>query len=547
MKEKNIKMAIKNLMAPGVVSFVISFMLFIYEPITTYAANTEDYWFSLKDLLINNLIIFSMVFVTLLLINLLFYFISRKVKKSIIYNIYVAIMFICFIATYIQGNYLASSLPTLDGTPIVWDNYTQQGIISIALWIVAITANVFLYIKLKAKYKKVISYVSVAIFTMIFVSFISTLLTNKQIYLEKGKYTPTTDNINVLSTNNNFLILLVDMEDSKTFDKVLRESKKDSLFKDFTYFPDTLSAYPFTRESIPYILSGKWYEAKTSFADYCNDAMTNSPFIEKLKSTNYDINIYDNELNWTDSKSLEVNNIKSINFEIDNKIFFKQESKYILFKYLPFPLKKYSKVETLDYISCRKENTNFSNIFTSDNKTVFYMLNKISLQSKNYFQFIHIDGGHYPWDMNKNLEKIENGTYEEKIEASITVIEKYLDRIKASGQYDNSAIIVLADHGNNDYDPVGRQNPILYIKGLNERHDEMLVSDKKVSYEDLNTSIYNDLLEGKKSTDLLQGITNNRIRRFIWYKDYDKMQEQTLDGHAWETEKLTPTGIKYER
>ena len=149
--------------------------------------------------------------------------------------------------------------------------------------------------------------------------------------------------------------------------------------------------------------------------------------------------------------------------------------------------------------------------------------------------------------MNKDFEKIENGTYEEKIESSIVVIEKYLDRIKESGQYDNSVIIILADHGNNGYDPVGRQNPILYIKGINEKNIKMKVSDKKVSYDDLNQSIYYDLLDGKKSDDLLTNIDKNRKRRFIWYKDYDKLYEQVLDGHAWETDKLKNTGKKYER
>lgn len=547
MKKENIKTHAKNLIAPSIMSFVIAFMLFIYEPITTYASNTEDYWFDLKALLINNLVIFAVVLIILLLTSNIIYFIARKSKKDIIYNVYVITMFVCFVATYIQGNYLASALPTLDGTPIDWNNYTKQGIISLVLWIFVIITNIIIYKRLKTKYKKLVSYISIAIFAMLFVSFLSTLLTNKQIYTPKGKYIPTTENINNLSTNNNFLILLVDMADSKTFDKVLRENKKEILFKDFTYFPDTLATYPFTRESIPYILSGKWYEAETSYPEYYNEAMNNSLLIKKLKDNNYDINIYENELNWTDSKSLEISNIKTINFEIDNKIFFKQETKYILFKYLPFPLKKYSKIETLDYNSCRKENRDSNNIFSSDNKKTFDTLDTVSLQTKEYFQFVHIDGGHYPWDMNKNFEKIENGTYEEKIESSITVIEKYLNRIKESGQYDNSIIIILADHGNNGYDPVGRQNPILYIKGLAEQHDEMIVSDKKVSYEDLNTSIYSDLLEGKKSTELLENVDNNRIRRFIWYKDYDKMEEQTLDGHAWETEKLIPTGVKYER
>lgn len=133
------------------------------------------------------------------------------------------------------------------------------------------------------------------------------------------------------------------------------------------------------------------------------------------------------------------------------------------------------------------------------------------------------------------------------MKTAVSVIEKYLDRIKNSGQYDNSVIIVLADHGNNGYDPVGRQNPILYIKGINEQHDTINVSNKRVSFADLNDTIYNDLLDGKQGSELLNDVSNDRIRRFIYYKDYDKMREQNLDGYAWETSKLKDTGKVYER
>ena len=74
----------------------------------------------------------------------------------------------------------------------------------------------------------------------------------------------------------------------------------------------------------------------------------------------------------------------------------------------------------------------------------------------------------------------------------------------------------------------------------------MIVSDKKVSYADLNDTIYNDLLNGKKSTEILNDVEADRIRRFIWYKDYGDMYEQILDGHAWETEKLINTGKRYK-
>ena len=528
-----------------VISFIIAFMFCLYEPIITYAANTDDYWFSFKTLILNNLLLFLLLFFVVMIFSAIVYILSLLFKKKKVYSIYLILLFVAFIATYIQGNFLAGSLPTLDGSPIIWSNYTKDGIISIAMWCLLLSICIFLFIKYKEKIFTYMKYVSLAVFAMLFVSLCTTLLSNKDIYVNKGTITATNENLTNLSQNKNFLILLVDMVDSKTFANVLDEMNMEDIFKDFTYFPDTLSAYPFTRESIPFILSGEWFEEQKSFNDYYNEALNNSKFLNELKKQNYDLNIYESELNWTDMKALEVNNIKAIDSAINKISLYKQEFKYILFKYLPFQLKKYSKVEWMDYKLCRKENLDSSNLFNVDNKINYDLLDEINIQKNNYFHFLHVDGGHYPWNSDSNFNKIENGTYEQKIGSTIKLIDKYIKRIKEANLYDNSVIIVLADHGNNGYDSVGRQNPILYIKGFDEKHKNVNISNKKVSFSDLNDSIYYDLLNGKKSFELLPNIEKDRVRRFIWYKNYDEMYEQLLDGHAWETDKLKNTGKKY--
>lgn len=541
------KLCLKDMIIPIIMSLVISFMFCLYEPIITYAANTDDYWFSFKTLILNNLLLFLLLFFVVMIFSAIVYILSLLFKKKKVYSIYLILLFVAFIATYIQGNFLAGSLPTLDGSPIIWSNYTKDGVISIAMWCLLLSISIFLFIKYKEKIFTYMKYISLAVFAMLFVSLCTTLLSNKDIYVNKGTITATNENLTNLSQNKNFLILLVDMVDSKTFANVLDEMNMEDIFKDFTYFPDTLSAYPFTRESIPFILSGEWFEEQKSFNDYYNEALNNSKFLNELKKQNYDLNIYESELNWTDMKALEVNNIKAIDFAINKISLYKQEFKYILFKYLPFPLKKYSKVEWMDYKLCRKENLDSSNLFNMDNKINYDLLDEINIQKNNYFHFLHVDGGHYPWNSDSNFNKIENGTYEQKIESTIKVIDKYIKRIKEANLYDNSVIIVLADHGNNGYDSVGRQNPILYIKGFDEKHKNVNISNKKVSFSDLNDSIYYDLLNGKKSFELLPNIEKNRVRRFLWYKEYDKMYEQLLDGHAWETDKLKNTGKKYYR
>ena len=314
----------RKIILTSILDFVLCFMLFIYEPIIAYSSNINDYWFNFKDMIVNNIILFLIVFSIIFLFNLLFYFISKKLDKPFIYNLYIIIFFVGFIDIYIQGNYLAGSLPTLDGSPILWNNYINQNIISILFLVLVILVNIILYRKFNAKYDKIVFYSSLLVFAMIFVSLISTLFTNKEIYVEKGNYASTNENINVLSSNKNFLVLLIDCVDSKKFDEVIKENDKENIFKDFTYYPDTLSTYGFTRDSIPFIFSGIWYEAQVPYSKYYLQAFDDSKLFNMLKKQKYDLNIYDDELQILNNDKYDVKNIKIVNSKINFLSFVKQ-------------------------------------------------------------------------------------------------------------------------------------------------------------------------------------------------------------------------------
>ena len=104
----------------------------------------------------------------------------------------------------------------------------------------------------------------------------------------------------------------------------------------------------------------------------------------------------------------------------------------------------------------------------------------------------------------------------------------------------------MADHG---YwvDNRGRQNPILYIKGINEHH-EMKISDLPISYEDL-CDAFLELLNNRKSEELFSNINVDRIRRFIYnsFEGENHMVEYVVKGKAWESDKVEATGVEYNR
>ena len=106
----------------------------------------------------------------------------------------------------------------------------------------------------------------------------------------------------------------------------------------------------------------------------------------------------------------------------------------------------------------------------------------------------------------------------------------------------------MADHGfvlGNEL--WGRQNPILFIKGINEHHD-MITSDIPVSFTDLD-SAYVDLLNDKKSTELFSDIDKDRERIFLLYSygDENHMKEYKQTGKAWNEDTLKETGKEYNR
>ena len=540
------KRVLDDLLPCLILAFTTSFMLFIYEPIIMYSNNINDFWFDLSILYKNSVHLFLLLFFVIFFSYFLFYFIDKKVfKNKKIYNILLIIGYIIFISIYIEGNYMAGFLPPLDGTSIVWKNFIKESIISIAILIIVSTLIFILYKKYNSKMIGYLKYIGLAIFIMISSSLLTTLLTTNALKPKEYAVTSTIKNINTYSENENFIIFLLDAVDSRTFYKVLdtNDEYKD-IFNDFTYYPDTISAYPFTRDSIPFILSGVWNNNEDEFKDYYVKSMNKSPLLKNLYDEKYDVNIYDTEILYNSKNAEKIKNL-SFSSDYDEMKFKRQELKYVLFKYLPFYLKKYSKIDTLNFNGTK---LSIDGVFDlSDTTFNSEYMNDFKTSKNNQFKFIHLEGAHVPFNLDKDLNRISGGTYDQKVESNIVLTGKFLSYLKKNNVYDNSNIIVMADHGYNMLEAIGRQNPILFIKGKNEKHD-LKISDKAISYDDLQ-SAYSDLLDHEKSINLFSDISSKRSRRYLfyYYGKEDNMVEYIQKGKAWDTNAMKKTGKEFNR
>lgn len=544
---------------PGVLmAAAISFLLFLYAPVDLYCSNIDEFWFDFDVLLRMAVMMFGISLVTLTLLYMLAAWIHPY-----LYRIGLAVGLAVLLITYVQGNFLVGNLPVLDGTSIFWEDYSALQTESVILCIVVLTIVVLLFLLLKKQlFGKACMYISACLSLMLLVTAITEVFGSDALE-PKLKLQISTKNEFVMSGEQNFVIFILDAADSREFSYLLEQDPEyRDIFADFTYYENTVGAYSCTRYAVPYILSGKWYECDTSFEEYMEDLYNTSPLIEELENRNYRIGLYEPDLHAQNNDVLRFDNIFEAEFKVKSYLgMARQELKLVGYRYAPYWLKKYCVLKQAAFDEQLEAGEGSGEITASmENRVFLDHLNAGGItvdDTENSFKFIHLEGAHSPYvyDAEVNIIDESQGTYAQNMEASVTLAERYLSALKKSGTYDNTAIIVMSDHGfNRDIDnadmgdnPFMRQCGLLLIKGVGETHDTMQISEAPVSYEDLQEA-YRRLLDGAWSDtvfDCREG--EHRDRRYLWYAvtDEDYLVEYQQTGYASDLSTMIPTGREF--
>jgi hypothetical protein len=459
-----------------------------------------------------------------------------------------------FICSYIQGNFMTSYIPTFDGADFDWSTVSIQRVYSTILWVVVFILVIAAIRLLHAeKFRKLMSYAS-GFFCLMFLlslTILCIMTDGAQITLNQ---VVTADYEFEMSTDKNFVILMLDAVDAETFSELLNSSSEYSdMLSDFTYYDNVMSAYPYTDLSLPFILSGEYYDGETSYEKYFLHAFTDSPLFDTLESQGYRLGLYEADAP-ANSKMYRFENIHY------NKTYFnsiistiKIQFKLMGIRYLPYDLKKYCKIYLGDIPRLRKYENGYVGLeFYGSNQQFYDDTNElpITFTDNKWFKFIHIEGAHLPYIYGKGMKVYNDGssTYNGNVEACMTILNAYLQKLKDNGVYDNTAVIIMSDHGYNrsEYDVAyDRQHPILLAKGFDEHHDALTVSSAPVSHEefiDMAQRLMNGS-GGAEITDYKDGDTRERTYMYFdAHNDSDTIYEYIQTGSADDMNTLVPTG-----
>ncbi|MBR1700799.1 MAG: sulfatase-like hydrolase/transferase [Lachnospiraceae bacterium] len=539
-----------GLWSPGMAAaLAISFMIMFFAPMEIYLNNQGEFWYDAWFLLPWCLLYFGVAFIGMALLFGLLWFLGDRV-----YDVGLGAAFLALTGCYVQGNFQVKNLPALDGSEFVLADYKSERIASGIIWGVLALLAVGLCIFLKKKaFRKIVGGVSLFLFLLLAVT-VLTLFFTAEGYQKKDALTCVKDDQFEMSVDTNFIIFLLDAVDAGKFEEAMeRHPEYRENMKDFTYYSNVMGGYPCTDCAVPLLLSGEWYENEEAFEDYVHHVYGEGEFFDELEQLGYGMSIYEEDLQLSESVIGDrYQNLVHTKLKLSDPILFaKRQMKMVGFKYMPWVCKQYCWFDAHQLWNQRAVDVDQEIFMWED--FVFYAdlkAQSVTYTDQKQFKLIHLEGAHAPFRYNAAGERVHGSDYVSCIEASFTVFQAYLEKLRESGVYDNTVIAVMSDHGLGADEKVmaGRQHPVLLIKGIGEQHDSLQVLDTPVSHEDY-VGAYQRLLSGDASDEVfVQWEGQQRERRYLLYHVTvrEHMEEYVQTGHASDESTMQPTGRVFD-
>lgn len=515
-------------------AFLLTYMFFVHSPIEFFLMNAGELEFILSDFALEFLgyaIVFSVIIAAL-----------AALIPGKVFEVFFALIMGVDLAMYVQLNFLNRSLGLMDGSTMTFSN--AQIIINTVIWIVLIALPVVLMLAVRNKMVNTgILFVSGALILMQVTSLAVTLMSAPKSAFARfdfEQYYLSANDQFTVSSDHNIIILILDAYSNTYLDECLETYPEvNDILKDFTYYNNADCHYESSVYSINYMFSGVDFDPSVSLNDwfsYAWDNERNNNFYERLSNQGYRFNLYSNEFTFMNNEARydaqgKISNMEVMNCEyvVHDDIVRNMLLRSSAFRFSPFALKDdfYFTADdfsgALDILSSDDSATMNKHIILG-NAEFYDRLCTSGLQtddSSNYFILQHLYGVHAPLSTNEDCVDAPDPTLLQTQRGCWRLVEEYLNQLKALGVYDNSTIIITADHGL----PGGYEDaqPIYFIKPFGQTQDAFNVTNAPISTTDLMPTViylaggeYSDL-----GTTIFEHVQDEQRERTFYLRAFD--------------------------
>lgn len=499
----------KNLVSVSFGVIALVFTLFVYLPGDLFINNLNDFDFTYQDFCFYMLIPAVIAAAALELIGL---FLNEKLL-----NLYLSLLAGLNLCVYFQYMFMNNNLPVLIGDGVNWDDYTFFSILTVIAWILLLVLPFEAQFLFNNLWKKAVKKVPLFIGLIEALSLIILIITasgnvfkmNETVFSGAEQYT--------VSKNKNIITIILDATDNIYVKETLKQKPHAfDGFEDFTLYTNTCSVFDSTFQSLTQVYSGVESKPIIRVADWNDEAWSSeraAEFYKRFHEAGYKMNFFA-DANW-DADMLKGKadnidkNMKELSFE-GHMGLVSDFNRLTAYRVLPFALKRFVQVEGIDPNN-NIETADKFNFYNEDFREEIDSMN-LSDSDKNYFIVEHIWGAHTPYDKGNSVDTVEY---------IFGIAREYLEGLKKLGAYDNSTIIIMADHGSHDIYTYPNSTPLFMIKEAGKSSEELTLSSAPISYADLmstylvNAGLYNESTDKDLFGPSIYDFDDNSVRERV--------------------------------
>lgn len=501
----------KERLAHGLIAaFFFTFTIYFVAPLEIVAGSSNDLVFTLGDVWwVPVLPCLGLVAGITLVLSLL---------RGRAFAVGLALVFGVGLCAYVQALFLNVGLPAANGATILWMDYLGMQVASSIVWAAILIAAVVYCVRNSRRMQGVVALVSVALVIVQGVGLASMAIAGPS-GDDRGQSTAkaimTEDQLFTANPNQNVIVFILDTYDTAYLDRVMKMNPHllDGL-TGFTYYRNATSATIPTRFAIPEMMTGQMPSFDEPYSAYKRERYARSTFLQDIHDAGYSIGLYTDSLRISDLPKEEQQRVtdKTVNIHgLPNSMLDYGGALYSLwqmgqYRDVLWPFKwafwYYTDQINTSMAVYDPAAAPDETIYAIDDVRYYNRLCDIglSVEEGDYqggFRFIHLLGSHYPFSYDEEVNDLgdDNSDVFKQSQGAIHIVEEYIDQLKELGLYDQTTIIVTADHGywTITLDPIEETStPIMFVKPAQSAELDALpiVTDEKpVSHLDLQATV----------------------------------------------------------
>ncbi len=517
---------LKNLLVDATAPIFLGSSVLFFNPSEFFLANWDEYPYMYSDLVVSFLFISSIVTILLFLILLITKRLNAKVHEKL-----QSLVLVSAVIFWLQGA-IGDFTSIVDGKLFATGS-AVSGVINVILWFGAI---IMALIYSRFFQKNGVKIGVIIVLTQIV--FFTGAVLNAPAAPSFKHYYINRENKFTYSAKDNVIVLLVDTFQSDLFNELL-ETHPDFMdkFSGFTYYPDTVGGFPTTYPSIPLLLTGKYYDNTQPIQTFIEKAYTSSgsAFVQ-YRALGYETYAGCNFMIYCDT-ALE-----------SNVIYREQKIGGLNFLSQTLKIIKTGALKNIPHIIQAKIKGGTS--LTANPDSVFLkqmeMTSKVVDKLDGTFKFFYLAGAHPPFKYDENLEPkeatLDISGFKAQAMGELKIIFAFLEIMDKLNIYDNTRVIIAADHGTGILpDPTNKVRnaaiPLVLVKEKYKR-GKMAISPIKITLAGVSKFI---------NGGLMQEFETRPFYYYSWDDGWNKaflppMTEYIVKGNSWDVKSYEKTG-----